>query len=152
MKEFIVLFVALFALSTGANAQDTILDAMRRKAEVVARVEVLDHKQIFYSADGTGIEPYSMLCRVIEPIKGAVTANEKMRVVYHRYEEAPPAISEPPLVEKGKEYVIFLKKGQEAKNPSAKKTEISYRLLDRWVGVIPYHYHLISRLKHMEQK
>ena len=151
MKTLVSVIITVFAVNSRAKAQDAILDIMTDKAEVIAHVKILDHKQIFYTADGTGIEPYRILCRVIEPIKGSVTRHQEIQVVYHRYEDAPPALSEPPLVERDKNYVLFLK-GQWGDSPLAKNGEIEYKLLDRWVGVLPYHHHLGRTLTHKVKK
>ncbi len=153
MKTIKILSLALFLCTiilNSAMAQDTILSLMKYKSDIVAYVEILEIQG--GEIEEEGVEEWSALCKIIQPIKGLIKKDEEIRFRFNIFDFQNKR--EPTLVEKGKQYVMFLK-GQSGgvRFPSDKKIEVAYNLLDRWVGVLPYHYHLVHRLtKYIEEK
>ena len=142
-KISILVLLVLLSVSTYVSAQDTILKLMRNKSDIVAHVEILEIQG--GEIEELGVEEWAALCKIIQPIKGSIKKDEKIRFRFTRF--VFQGEEEPFVVEKGKEYVIFLKGSSgKVRFPSDKNIETAYDLLDRWVGVLSYHYHLIERL------
>ena len=145
--------VALFLLLSSfkfASAQDNMLTLLKNKSDIVAHVKILELQG--GEIEEVGVEEWSALCKIIQPIKGLVKKDGKIRFRFNKF--VFQGKEEPFIVEKSKEYVIFLKGTTgKVRFPSDKKIEIAYDLLDRWVGALPYHYHLVERLiKYIEEK
>lgn len=144
MTRVVCLLGVLCLLTSAALAQDHVLAQMKKDAEIVAHVKVLE-VQGGYVLE-VGVVEWVALCEVVDPIKGPIEKGEKIRFRFNRFEFLDNA--EPMLVEKGKEYVIFLKgEAGGVRFASDDKLYIAYELLDRWVGALPYHFHLVHRLK-----
>ena len=127
-----------------ASPQDGVLAQMKKDAEIVAHVKVLEVQGgVFHEV---GVEECAALCEVVDPIKGPIETGEKIRFCFKRFEFLDH--TEPMLVEKGKEYVIFLKgEAGGIRFASDDKLYVVYELLDHWVGALPYHFYLVHRLK-----
>ena len=139
----VVLLVLLAVLGHAASKVDTILTLMKNRAGIVAHVKVLEVQG--GEMEEEGVVNWSALCQVLQPIKGEPKKGEKVRFRFTTLTFRDK--TEPALVEKGKEYVIFLKsKSGGIRFPSDQKLEVAYNLLDKWVGALPYHFHLVHRL------
>ena len=139
----VVVLVSLAVLGHAASKEDTILTLMKCRAEAVAHVKVLDLQG--GEVDEEGVVNWSALCQVLQSVKGEPKKGEKVRFRFTTFTFRDK--TEPALVEKGKEYVIFLKgKSGGIRFPSDQKLELAYNLLDKWVGALPYHFHLVHRL------
>jgi len=126
-----------------ALGQDTVLSVMLSRAEIVAHVRVLDVQG--GEEEEEGVEEWSALCQVIKRVKGPVKNEDKIRFRFTRFSFRSKR--EPALVEKGREYVVFLKGSSGSiRFRSDEKLEVAHLLLDKWVGALPYHYHLLTRL------
>jgi len=143
MRYLVFVMASACFLLGSASAQDAILAQMKKDAEIVAHVKVLDVQG--GEMDEMGVEEWAALCEVVDPIKGPIKKGDKIRFRFNRFTFLDHA--EPMLVEKGKEYVVFLK-GEEGgiRFRSDDKLYVAYTLLDRWVGALPYHFHLVHRL------
>ena len=127
-----------------------MLTLLKNKSDIVAYVKIIEIQG--GAIEEVGVEEWSALGKIIQPIKGLVKKDKKIRFRFNRF--VSQGEKEPLIVEKGKEYVIFLKGTTgKVRFPSDKKIEIAYDLLDRWAGALPYHYHLVERLiKYIEEK
>jgi hypothetical protein len=137
----VVCFVASVAVG-----QNGILVEMKKNAEIVAHVKVieLDGGEM----DEVGVQEWAALLQVIDPIKGPVKTGDKIGLRFNRFIFA--AGTEPLAVEKGKDYVVFLK-GETGRVQFHADDEpcTAYAFLDRWVGALPYHVQLVRTLKAM---
>jgi hypothetical protein len=149
-KILILALLVLLSTYKYASAQDTILTFMLNKSDIVAHVEILEIQG--GKMEELGVEEWAALCKIIQPIKGLIKRDEKIRFRFSRF--VFQGKEEPFVVEKGKEYVIFLKGSSgKVRFPSDKNIETAYDLLDHWVGVLSYHYHLVERLvNHIAEK
>ncbi|MBN1919464.1 MAG: hypothetical protein JW889_16325 [Verrucomicrobia bacterium] len=144
MKTRAFVLISLLVLTSVASAQDNVLKQMTKDAEIVVHVKVLAVQG--GAQDEQGVQEWAALCEVVEPVKGPIEKGEIIRFRFNRFEFLDH--SEPMLVEEGKEYVVFLK-GKEGgvRFESDDKLHTAYTLLDRWVGALPYRFHLVQRLK-----
>jgi hypothetical protein len=125
-------------------AQDDVLAQMKKDAEIVAHVKVLEIQggDVFEA----GVVEWFALCEVVDPIKGPIKKGDQIRFHFNQFGYHDEM--EPKPVEKGKEYVIFLKgEAGGIRFTSDDKLYVVYELLDHWVGALPYHFHLAHRLK-----
>lgn len=142
-KTLITSLLLLFSTSNVALAQDSMLALMKNKSDIVAHVEILEIQG--GETEEIGIQEWSALCRIIQPVRGIIEKDKKIRFHFNKF--VYKGKKEPFVVEKGKEYVVFLKSTVGSiRFPSDEKPETSYSLLDRWVGVLPYNYYLVERL------
>ena len=143
MKRLIVVLVAFLVLAPSSVAQDTVLDFLREEADIIVHVNIIDVQGGVFNE--IGVEECSALCSVIQTIKGSVQDGERIRFRYNRFHFLE--VLEPALVEIGQEYIVFLKGTSGGlRFPSDDELHRAYELLDRWVGVLPYHFHLGTRL------
>jgi hypothetical protein len=143
LPMLVVALVVLVVLGHADSKPDTILSLMKNRAEIVSHVKVLDVQG--GEVDEEGVVNWSALCQVLQSVKGEPKKGEKVRFRFTTFTFRDK--TEPALVEKGKEYVIFLKgKSGGIRFPSDQKLEVAYNLLDKWVGALPYHFHLVHRL------
>ena len=144
MRRLISTLAFLICAVGAASAQDDVLAQMKKGADTVAYVKVLEIEGGMQRE--IGVQEWAALCEVVEPIKGLIEKGGKIRFRFNRFVFRDH--SEPMLVEKGKEYVIFLKgEAGGIRFQSDDKLYTAYELLDRWVGALPYHFHLVHRLK-----
>ena len=144
MKPLALTLVTAFLVVGVASAQDDVLAQMKKDAEIVAHVKVLEIQggDVFEA----GVVEWFALCEVVDPIKGPIKKGDQIRFHFNQFGYHDEL--EPKPVEEGKEYVIFLKGEWGATAfPSDKEPHVAYALLDRWVGVLPYSYYLVHRLK-----
>ncbi len=126
------------------KAQDEILTLLKKKADIVIHVVVLDVQG--GEENEQGVEEWVALCKVINPIKGLTNKDQKIRFRFNRFNFL--GNTEPMIVQKKKDYIVFLKGTYgKVRFPSDEKLEEAYRLVDRWTGALPYHFHLMNRLK-----
>lgn len=143
MRYLVLVIASAWLLLSNASAQDAVLAEMKKDAEIVAHVKVLDVEG--GKVDEIGVEEWAALCEVIDPIKGPIKKGDKIRFRFNRFDFSDHA--EPMLVEKGKQYVVFLKgEAGGIRFASDDKLHVAHTLLDRWVGVLPYRFHLVHRL------
>ena len=139
----ILVLLVLLSVSTYVSAQDTILKHMLNKSDIVAYVEILEIQG--GEIEDLGVEEWAALGKIIQPIKGLIKKGEKIRFRFTRF--VFQGKEEPFVVEKGREYVIFLKGSSgKVKFSTDQNIETAYDLLDHWVGVLSYHDHLVERL------
>lgn len=139
---------AMVMVTTVATSEDSILKTMSSHAEIISHVKILDVQGGL--TDEEGVQEWQALCQVIDPLKGEIAEGEKIRFRFNRFVFLKNA--EPMIVQKGQQYVIFLKgKSGEVRFPSDQKLEVAYVLVDRWVGVVQYHFHLVRKLRIMEK-
>ena len=143
LKNKIIYLLILLSTSNVAVAQDTVLALMKNKSDIVAHVKIVEIQGGMIGE--VGVEEWATLCEIIQPIKGSIEKGGKVRFHFNRF--VFQGKKEPFVVQKGKEYVVFLK-GTVGKIrfSSDDKLEVSYSLVDRWVGILPYDYYLIERL------
>jgi hypothetical protein len=143
MRYLVLVIAGACFMLSNASAQDAVLAQMKKDAEIVAHVKVLDVEG--GRIHEIGVEEWAALCEVVEPIKGPIKKGDKIRFRFNRFDALDHA--EPMLVEKGEEYVVFLKgEAGGIRFASDDKLYAAYTLLDRWVGVLPYRFHLVHRL------
>ena len=139
---------AMVMVTTVAMSEDSIMKAMNRQAEIVSHVKILDVRG--GGTDEEGVQEWQALCQVMDPLKGEIAEGEKIRFRFNRFVFLKN--EEPMIVQKGQQYVIFLKgKSGEVRFPSDQKLEVTYELVDRWVGVVQYNFHLVRKLRIMEK-
>ena len=151
MKRILIISVLiLLSAYNVVSAQDTMLTLMKNKSDIVAHVKIIEIQG--GKIEEVGVEEWSTLCRIIQPIKGIIEKDERIRFRFNRF--VFQNNEEPFMVEKGKEYVVFLKGTVGGiRFPSDSKLETSYSLLDRWVGILSYDHYLVERLlKYIEDK
>ena len=145
MRRFAVLSIVVLGVCATAGAEETILPLMLEKSDIVAHVKVLEI--VGGVVDEEEVVEWYALAEVVTPIKGGLAKGEKVRFHLDQFKLA--GHTEPLAAEKGKEYVIFLagKSDGGAQFPGDAKTETHYRLIDRWVGVLPHQPSMVRKLE-----
>ncbi len=114
---------------TNTLAEAPILSLMIERADVIARVKA----HLFGISDESGVVGWSEYLQILEPLKGTIERDRMLGLrSYVLIGEPGRPESEPQMrlpVEKGKEYIAFLKQ-----TPGGAKS--AYMLLDPWAGVL----------------
>jgi len=149
MRRWILVTAVLVGLCATSAGQEGILPVMLEKSEVVAHVKVLDIQGGMMAE--RGVVEWAALCEVTSPIKGGLKKMSKVRFRFNQFTAGGHEESIP--VQKDRQYVLFLA-GQSGgvRFPGDDGVKVAYRLVDRWVGVLPYHPHLIHRLTQLAKK
>jgi len=149
MRRSIVVTALVVGLCATSRAQEPILEAMLAASEIVAHVKVLDIQG--GEMEEQGVVEWAALCEVIGPIKGGLQKTSKVRFRFNQFTTGGD--EESVVVRKDRQYVVFLA-GQSGgvRFAGDDGVKVAYRLVDRWVGVLPYHPHLIRRLTQLAGK
>lgn len=133
-----------FMIVSSASAQDTVLKVLMEKSDVIVHVKVLEVQGGGY--DEIGVQEWVATCEVVELIKGSVKDPKMVGFYFNRFDFQNN--EEPSIVTKGNQYVLFL-----TGDSQDSRSIPPFSLIDRWTGAIPYHIHLVNRLKeHMKEK
>ena len=131
MKTYTVLAFLLLAPFVTAHAQDDILREMVKRADLIAKVEVLE--LVGGMIEEAGVENWTATCKVLTSVKGKLKQGDKIKIDCSRLVRKE---KEPLKFEKGKKYIVFL---------SAKAPADVHHTIDHWVGALSYNLHLFER-------
>ena len=149
MRRVIAVTALVVGLCATSRAQEPILEAMLAASEIVAHVKVLDIQG--GQTEEQGVVEWAALCEVTGPIKGGLQKMSRVRFCFNQFTTGGHEESVP--VQKGRQYVIFLAgRSGGVRFPDDDGVKAAYRLVDRWVGVLPYHPHLIRWLTQLAGK
>jgi hypothetical protein len=132
-----------WGLASSCLAQDTVLKVLLEQSEVIAHVKVLTVEGGQF--DEQGVEECTAECEIVDPIKGTLEKEGKLRFHFNRY--VFHKVEEPVIVEKGRQYLLFL-----LGPPKDQKMIPPFRLVDRWIGALPYNFHLRNHVKELADK
>jgi len=143
MKRVLCAGIASLLVSS-AFAQDTVLKVLMDKSDVIAHVRVLEVQGGRY--DEEGVEEIVASCEVLELLKGPIKDPKLVTFHFNRFHFQKN--EEPSIVAKGNQYVLFL-----TGDSQDSRSIPPFSLIDRWTGALPYHFHLVNRLKeHLKEK
>ncbi|MHC4402174.1 MAG: hypothetical protein ACYTG0_21100 [Planctomycetota bacterium] len=130
----------VFLLGATAGAQNPILRTMLNESQQVVIVVPISVKG--GEGDEEGVEEWIAECKIVAVIKGDMKEGAPVIVHFDRF--TFKAHREPAEFRKNEHSIVFLK-GKAAASHGEKAAPV-YRLLDRWLGVMPYDWHLANAL------
>jgi len=149
-KVLITLLLISISASNIALAQDTMLALMKNRSEFVLHVQIIDIQG--GESDEAGVENWWAKYKIIQPIKGDMRKDWQGIFYFNRFtfKEEKEVIP----IEKGKEYIIFLKGNiGKFRFPNDEGLTVAHTLIDKWIGILQYNDYLIERLiKYTENK
>ena len=144
MKKPLTIAGALLSVAMLSLAQSPMLQEMATKSSDILAVtcETVSGGK----TDEQGVEEWTATCRTDLVIKGKLAEGKKILIHFNRFTFGKKP--ESPRFSKDGRYLVFLDglAGAGTAAPGADPLPV-YRLLDRWLSVQPFDWHLVRELK-----